>query len=1181
MGDIRWTPAQQEVIETRGKNILVSAAAGSGKTAVLAERVVEKCTDPVHPVDCDRILVLTFTRAAAREMKERIYKSLAALQKENPSDRNLRRQLTLIHNARISTIDSFCAYVYRNYFEDIGLDPNLSLMTEEEGRALADKVLSDLFERRFEEGDPDIYLLSDYFSARDKSSDLSDAVKEVAASLSAAPWPDKALSALLAPYQAKSVEEMEASPDMVFLVRLLREQFKDAVASYDDLIDMLFEDDDIYRDFFAEEQAAYRRVSEQETFTSLVTAYADMKAAALRLPSRGRQKQEYDDEVKEFRKKIRGAVDGAMKPYLSLELPAVFSDMKSAEGYARALVALAGDFYHTFLSEKIGQGLMDFSDCEHMALSILVDEETGKRRSAAEELSAYFEEIMVDEYQDSNALQEAILQSLVTQTEDYGNYFMVGDVKQSIYRFRSADPAIFEGKYRTFTEGDGRDRLIQLDQNFRSRQAVISSVNAIFENIMGADLGGVSYGAAEALKPGASFPEDTEANRTEVLLVQKGEEENALSAEAAAVCREIRRIMEEVPVRDKESGELRRAVYGDFAILTSSTKATYSVLEKACDEAGIPFVMVEKENYLLSYEVEIMCSLLALVDNPRDDISLAAVLKSPLFGASDDLLLRIRTERPEGYFFTAVRAYEAAHPEEAVLKAFSTLLSDLRERAAYTPIHELISSIYDRTGFLNYMTAMPGGALRRENLLRLFDLAVSYEQKQMKGLFGFLRYVERQKKYTSEAESSDFLAGSADAVSFMTIHKSKGLQFPFVILYGAGKKLQGVRYENNFFLDRDHGLYLSAFDADRRTRRRYLLSYAATKREEGEIRGESIRLLYVALTRAEEKLLITGTVEEPETVLEEAKGTRLPLSYAKKAGASSFLDYILPVAVKRPDLFLVRRAEEETEGPAGGETAKRAEKKAARLVRLKAESASEKAVAAAEDLTRQMTFTYAHADEVVYKTKYTVSEIKDQEMGRVLADGQSLFPEDTDREPTIPAFLGGKEKKVRGSDVGSAMHRFLECYDFGRTDFSSAVEAEKERMLQSRLLCEEEASLLALSALSAFMQEDIARRLHEAAERSELYREKAFVMEKKAADIFPEGTDEKILVQGIIDVFFFEGNDIILLDYKTDKVRNAAVLKERYRKQLDLYGEALERAYGRSCREKCIYSLTMGQMIAL
>lgn len=1189
---VKWTDEQKRVIDTRGKNILVSAAAGSGKTAVLSERVIKKCTEGDHPVDVDRILVLTFTRAAAAEMKERIYKKFSALSAENPSDRNIRRQLTLIHNAKITTIDSFCVYVYRNYFEDIDADPDLRLMDEAEGGTIRDKVLADLLEEKFEEGRPEFLALCDFFSAKDKSGSLEGALISLLNSLTSVPWPDRYLDSLLSPYACEDVGDLLGSPDFSFLTEYIIHFFEDLGKQFERLAAFYPEDDRSYGDYFRREASAYAAIAEKRTYPELVDAISAYRDAAGKLPTKKKEnRDETDNYALEVRDKLKKKRDDFVKKYCAVRPETVLENLKTAEPLARELVALAKEFYHAFLAAKLEQGVMDFSDCEHMALSILVDEESGEKKSAAKELSSWFEEIMVDEYQDSNELQETILKSIVSEGKTHGNYFMVGDVKQSIYRFRAADPEIFAGKLYSFSEdADARDLLIRLDKNFRSREAVISSVNSIFKTCMLPDVGGVDYSEAESLKAGAAFPADGPENRTEIelaILPDKGEGredlDDNLDVEAALLTQRISELMASFQVYDMEAKARRPLRYSDIAILTRSTSATYPVISRAFERAGIPFLMVEKENYLESYEVSVITSLLTLIDNPRNDLALTAVLKSPIVGLSDEKLLCVRNENGEGFFFSAVRAYADAHPEDEKLTAFYTCLGDLRNRASYTPIHVLLSDIYRETGFLDLMTAMPGGEVRRENLLRLFDLAVAYEKNAMKGIFGFLRMVEKQKEYTVSGGGG--VASEADAVRFMTIHKSKGLEFPVVFLFASAKGFIRENGKDNIYLEKGHGLYMAAFDAGRRIMSPQTSAEIAKLRETGRGLGENLRVLYVALTRAKEKLIITGTVgneEESEAALAQARAEILPLSYTCRMQAASMFDYILPAAAQTPGLFDIRilglpdaaaMEEEENEN----RTARKKDLEGAEA-EFAASSTGQKRL---QKLTQYLSFQYPYADSIVYKTKYSVSEIKDKGFQAELSDGASLFPAEKEEEHILPKFLGGKEESPRGAERGSAMHRFLECFDFSADDFAERYAAEKERMLSGRLLTEEEGAMLDERALRLFLKSPVAARMHAAAVSGNLFREKAFVMEKRASEILPEGTEDKVLVQGIIDAYFFEGNDIILLDYKTDRVRDPEVLKKRYASQLDLYGEALARNYGKACREKFIYSLTLSQEIIL
>ncbi len=1182
MAEMEYTPSQQAVINERKKNILVSAAAGSGKTAVLSERVVKKITDKATPIDVDRILVLTFTRQAAHEMKERIYQRLSELYARDPFNNNLRRQMLLLDNAKITTIDSFCAYIFKNYFQDAGVDPSLRIAEEAELAVIEEDVMRDFLDEKHEEGSGDFQKLLEYFSGDVKSKGVSLAIKQILAPASSAAWPKEYLKSLLIPYSFENVEELINSPDMAFLINYTRAILDGVVRAYDELI-RSYPEEDSYNSFFREEQQCVCEIASEKDYRAIRQGFISYNESRFTLPRKGHDKREYDDEVKEKRKALKKELTKLQNDYFGKSAEEIFEELKKAGEFARILIELSAEFHERFLLEKRKKGVMDFSDCEHIALSILIDEKTKEKRDAAIELSNYFEEIMVDEYQDSNSLQETILKSLVTEDELHGNYFMVGDMKQSIYSFRHADPTIFEKKYESFSEDGKRDRLILLDKNFRSRSAVISSVNSIFQTAMKKDVGGIEYDERESLKFGASFPEDTENNITELHVLswpkeedERGEYLRKNDYEAQYCADIVSGILDSFSVYDRKNSKMRKALPNDIVILSRSTKGDYQELSKAFSKKGIGLSMVEKENYLESYEASVITALLSIIDNPRDDLSLVTVLKSPICSFSDEELLLIRGREKKGFFFEVFKRYLHDVEKSVKAKEFLDFFNDLRTRAQKETVRELIEYIYDRTGFLNIVCAMPNGKDRRENLQRILALCDDFERHSGKGLFNFIRFLKKQKEYLSPSGGSFEEDEASPYVRLMTIHKSKGLQFPIVILYGAGRKFLGPSAKSAVFVSPKNGLFPKAFDSERRITEKTQSELIARLKDKRDGRGEELRLLYVALTRAQEKLIVIGTATGSENKDNERMMGSSEMSFADRINCNDHLHYILPAARQRDDLFLIKRVTpsdltEDSEEISGGEEEK---EKRPSIIFAKDYMKSE----TVKGYIERSGFHYPHEKEIVFKAKYSVSELKSRRSDELLKDEEasSLYSEPFERVKYIPVFMGGERESARGSQRGTAFHRFLECFDFSLDDFESAYEKELLRMKEKGLISKDEEKLLDEREIKNFLKSPLSFRMHEAAKRKELFREKAFVMRTRADTIPGEnGTDGYVLIQGIVDVFFFENDELVILDYKTDRVKSPDTLKKRYTTQLMLYAEALSKAYQKKVSGLYIYSFAL------
>lgn len=1336
---INWTTDQKNVIETRGKNILVSAAAGSGKTTVLAERVIREITDPEHPIDVDRILILTFTRAAAREMKAKITKNLTSLAEKNPSDENIRRQLTLIHKAEITTIDSFCISVYKNYFEDIGADPKKKIVTDDELAIIRDHVMDDLLEKKYEEGDEAFLNLTALFARNDLFSGLKDAVYTIVGKASAAPWPLEFFDSLHKPYEIENVDDFLNSDYAAFVVEITDTKVRDIVADYDSIKREL-DSDDTYLDNLLDELENFQVILNKGTFDEKREALNSAIEGFGKLPGTSKSSDLYEKHqaIQARRNADKKVLTSLRDSYYKYSVDEILQVMSLARPHAETLVSLTKEFYVNYQKEKDLERVMDFSDAEHMALSILVDEHTKERRPAAIELSQYFEEIMVDEYQDSNDLQEAILKSVTTETENRGNYFCVGDVKQSIYAFRNANPALFNKKYDEYEKETRCNKRILLNENFRSRSEVTNAVNDIFLNIMKKDLGKIEYGTNEKLNFAADFDEPDDTMKPEIHVLKAIDRQDGVmkalpaarehKAEAEMVAQIIEGLMRDLMIKDGETGEKRHVGYGDIAILSRTLSKEMGIIASTLEEHHIPHVLAEEVEFFETVEIRPVVAFLKLIGNRRDDIAVASVLKSPFYHVSDEMLLKIRhafmyapdqtagktdEDNPDKKkkipFYTAVKLYAEAHPENSVLSSFFSDLRRYRKAAREMSIKDLITKIYD-TGYLDIMTAYPAGEERRANLLAFLDIAAEYEKDNFKGVYRFNKYIELRKKYGVSTNAEAF-AGKSE-VTVMTIHKSKGLEFPVVILFEAGKDFRKERTDSGILIDREHGLFVDAFDSDRRIREKTFFMQIDMEMQHQEKIAEEQRLLYVALTRAKEKLIITGTVKDKQSALEDLSDPKdfeyrekynksLPLSKGVRQSANNYFDFILPIALSdeyKNDFDEIHEyTVKDIEGDAGnaelnsyeGTVAASAEHKNGEGTDATSAGPSEydlflqdlKEYERSGDKTFEneiedrLAFSYPFAYEVSYKTKYSVTEIRDAYTREEFEETENLYPNadyddrDYSREnadisaitdiqknvqtgasenpknsvtndvqkneqeisrngngensvipqnfrPTVPEFLQEKHA-LTGNKRGTAVHRFMECFDFARDDFRDIYESELSRMTKSGMLSAEAAASISRDEIERFLQNSLAERMHLAAKENHLFREKAFMAKEKISELMQptiahpseithedftpqqgcnatgdsqghnatgdsQGhSDNEVMVQGIIDAFFIEGDHIVLLDYKTDKTHSAKKLKDEYFKQLDIYRDVLSRALKLPVTEMMLYSFTIGSEIPL
>lgn len=1249
---VSWTTEQQQVIDLRNRNILVSAAAGSGKTAVLVARIIKMITDAENPVDIDRLLIVTFTNAAAAEMRERIGAAIGQALLQEPENEHLQRQLTLIHNAQITTIDSFCLYVIRNHFHEIDLEPNFRIGDEGELKLLREDVLKRVLEKNYEEPSPAFSEFVDGYAAGRSDAKAGELILSLYEFSRSYPWPKEWLLGCADGYAAENAGDLTKAAWMEPLLENVRFILADIKRRMEKALALTQEDDgpQLYEKVIRSDLEKYERLSACTDFFEL---YREITGITYdRLPSsRGfLGDEEKLARVKELRADAKELLKKLTKQYFFSSPEVLAEQLCKTAPMARELVRLAMEFAEAFAEEKKRKNLVDFHDLEHFALNILVDGQTKQARRAAEEFRDTFAEIMIDEYQDSNYVQETILRTISTEERGVNNIFMVGDVKQSIYRFRLARPELFMEKYDTYSLEESMTQRVNLHRNFRSREEVLSYANDICERIMARDLGNVAYDEAAALYPGAVYPKPAGvaqmfapelllADSDDALLEEQEtrEQADAQSApaadgedkkilEARMVARRMKRLMEEQLVTDKETGELRRVRYSDIVILLRSLSGWADAFAGVLNEAGIPAYTVLATGYFSAVEVQTVLSMLRILDNPRQDIPLAAVLRSPIVGMTDEELARLRLTDKEASFHDCVlqrcallaegaeakeHAAEQEQPQEQPfeqkLHRFYTMYQRLRKLVPDTPIHELIEILLKETGYGNYAAAMPAGRRRRANLQMLVEKAIAYENTSYKGLFHFVRYIDELQKYDVDFGEADLTGEQDDVVRIMSIHKSKGLEFPVVFVSGLGKNFNRQDVRSRMVLHPEFGMGLDRMDGKRRVKTPTIAKRAIAKQIDLENLGEELRVLYVALTRAKEKLILTGCrkgAAEQVTRQRQQETLSGPLYYADREGASGYLDWLIPAVCsygERYDVHVTPVTE-----LLAGEVQRDVE-----LLITHAELMEEIKNADQErskQLEERFSFRYPHEEALTQKNKYSVSELKH----RAMRERQQLEDEETtpaflqeELVPYLPPFvrkLTQEEEPVnQGALRGTAMHRVMECYDFA----SGIVPREQiAQMLSNGSITEETKALVKLPMIERFLESELGVRMRAAQQAGRLYREKAFVMgftqkelaefgfgERKENSETDEAADGRCddedltLIQGIIDVFWEEDDGLVVLDYKTDRVDTAGELAGRYAAQLVLYGEALERLYQKGdarevrVKERLLYSFRLGQIV--
>ena len=1325
---VKWTEEQQKVIDTHGVDVLVSAAAGSGKTAVLVARILEMVTSPVHPVDIDRLLVVTFTNAAAAEMRQRIRDALEVRAEQEADNEHLQRQLVLIHNAKITTIHSFCLQVLRSHFHLIGLDPGFRVADEAEMQLLRQDVLKEVLDEAYETEaeNQEFHEFLEQFSTGKDDRPVMEAVLALYHFSMGQPWPLEWLQECREMYvsggaalaKTDSAEQKKEEPDNGS--RLEEDSAKEGEeqnnqtervcgktcdglhdplwlrAAVDDTKHVLEEAGNLVQRAYDTAMepfgpAAYglallddleqiKRVARAQDYHGLAAAFRGMhpykRLSTKKDPDVLEEKKQL---VKDLREAAKTALAGVRTRYF-YDTPEVIRDEFERSGLSvRWLTYLTEAFSKRLAQRKAEKNMLDFSDLEHLALQILVERKDGENHpsAAAREYAGQFEEIMIDEYQDSNLVQELILGSVSGGGCGAHNLFMVGDVKQSIYRFRLARPELFLEKYHAYPQLETAQR-IDLHKNFRSRYEVLNSVNYIFRQIMTENPGGIVYDEDAALYAGAKFPERVDLCAEKDAWVQDGgkpesdasqsmkkEEANGAllkaeeiketssresvyttelwltesdtarrrETEARMVGARIEAMVGKEQIWDKdltpegwtegmERGGYRPVQYKDIVILLRTVSGWADTFGSVLTEMGIPNFTGSQSGYFSAAEVRTVLSYLQVLDNPRQDIPLAAVLHSAIGGLDEEELAWIRSEAEEGSFYECCRSYLESGADKAIkekLAHFFDMLERFRARAEYTPVHLLLWEILDETGYGAYAQALPAGSQRKANLDMLVEKAIAYEATSYRGLYHFVRYIENLKKYEVDYGEANIGSESDNTVRIMSIHKSKGLEFPVVFVCGMAKQFNETDSRAKAVMHPSLGIGCDCVDTRLRTRQASLLKKIIQKTTSMENLGEEMRVLYVAMTRAKEKLILTGCVGNMEEQAAKWSQTAATpgetLPYSSLTGASSYLDWVMPALMRHPDARMlalslhipyeefdqsVWKKRMEKEKPVDktdafsthyefyamakelfeAEEFRQADKEQASLAALLNPDLS---VCADEEARKYLAHVFSEDFAYQYERgqkiagKLSVSELKKRSQEPEETDAKQLYaPEE---EEIIPGFYR-TDVQVKGAARGTLYHTFMENLDFSKKE---ELQMQLEELVNCGKMSRDEASAVRLSDIRRFLKTKTGKGMEQAARAGKLHREQPFVLGVPAETIQKEWSgDETVLVQGIIDAWFEdEDGAVVLVDYKTDHIADREKLAERYRGQLSYYAQALKQLTGRTVKTQVIYSFFLGKEIVL
>ncbi|WHH57448.1 helicase-exonuclease AddAB subunit AddA [Petroclostridium sp. X23] len=1247
---VTWTPEQLAAITTSGCNLLVAAAAGSGKTAVLVERIIKKITDDKNPVDIDRMLIVTFTNAAATEMRERIGAAIIKALEKKPESRQLQKQLTLLHKASITTIHSFCLEVIRNNFHCIDLDPNFRIAHETETVLLKIEALEELFEERYQTDpiQPEFIRLVECYGGSIDDSMLQDMVFALYDFVQSAPWPKMWLHQQAEAFNLPEHIDFAETAWGKVLMRSLRIELQGFLNILKTAENIILQSeglqpyhtnivDDIHNINLLISKCA-------GTWDELYDAFTGTEFSRLARCGKEADKEKQEqvknirDEVKKRLKKVKEEVFCAISREIT-------GDLRNLYPLMQCLCDLVMEFDDRYAYKKKEKALVDFNDLEHFCLEILTGQDADGNMiptKTAEDLQQRFEEILIDEYQDSNMVQEVIMNVISRKNIDKPNIFMVGDVKQSIYRFRQARPELFLDKYMRYSGDEGMpERRIRLYKNFRSRKEVIDGVNFIFQQMMSKDVGELEYDEVEALNFGAHFDSEEssdvsvggpvelhlidlkhdEDDRTftqpnddvedEEMNEQEEEQPDQIQCEARIVAKRIKQLMSADEtgtvhkIYDKNAGGYRTVAFKDIIILLRTTRNWADIFVEELGMQGIPAYADTGTGYFKTVEIKTMMSLLQIIDNPMQDIPLLSVLRSPIASFTPEELIDIRLVDKECSFYECMKKLSIEDSNQTAHKTqkFLDRLAHWRKNAGHMSTDELIWYLYTDTGYFSFVGVMPGGEQRQANLKILFERARQFEETSYKGLFNFINFINKLKSSRGDMGSAKILGENENVVRIMSIHKSKGLEFPVVFVCGTGKQFNMQDMNKSILLHQDLGFGPEFVDHERRIAYPSVPKQALKYKIKLESLSEEMRILYVAFTRAKEKLIITGCIKGLEKTAAawckslETIGAKLP-EY-EKMKAKSYLDWIGPIVVKHKDGKLLRNTagvDQEhalidhdstwdiklwTKKDAMGIQQEMEQKEQELLQHLEQDAEAEHGYYQ-DEIDKRLSWQYSYKVSEMLPTKMSVTELK-RHFNAELADeyAMPIFI------PTLikkPLFME-ESKGLNAAERGSAMHFVMQHLKLDKIASVQELSQQLKEMVGMELLTEQQAGVVDVRKIRRFFDSPLGQRLLNA---DEVNREIPFNIELKSTELHKELDEEiygeeSILLQGMIDCYFEEQDELVLVDYKTDYVPDGDmdIIKERYRVQIEYYAKALESITCKRVKERYIYLFWNGETLSM
>ena len=1214
MAEVKWTNEQLQAIQEKDSNILVAAAAGSGKTAVLVERIIHKIID--EQMDIDKILVVTFTNAAASEMRERILEAIYKKLEENPENVHLQRQIILLNKASICTIHSFCLDVIHNHFYEIDLPSNFKIADTAEIDLLKQEVLDDLFEQKYTENDKDfIELLENYTNYRGDEA-LQELVLKIYKFIQSSPFPIKWLQEKL---ELLKIEDKDISQTIwgKLIIQAVEDDIQESIMQLETVKSKMA--------LYPEMTKFYQKICEDLIILKDLQNYNSWDELYIKLLNFNFSKWPVDKKVtndlkedsKEIRDKVKKHIKEKTAKLLSCSQEQAVKDLKIITPILEKLANLVTEFTKNFAEKKKEKNCIDFNDIEHFALKILLDENNNPTE-VAKKYKEKFEEIAIDEYQDSNLVQEAILTSI----SKGNNIFMVGDVKQSIYKFRQARPELFLQKYDEYKNKEEKtqeDNLkIQLFRNFRSRQNILNITNLVFESIMSKELGDIHYNENEYLNYGANYPEPEEiknyAGIAELDIIDLKEDESITAFEGEEDEEEQERVEDDVleakfvankiqellnsdyMVFDKKQG-YRKIRPKDIVILLRATSNLSPIYEKELSDLELPVFSDTSGTYLDTVEIQTILSVLKIIDNPLQDIPLVVVLRSSICNFTDNDLITIRlTDRNCNFYEALIKTRIICDGDlKEKIESFLEKLEKWKSISQYMPLDEFIWQIYLDTGYYQYVGLLPNGAMRQANLKTLFEKAKQYEKASFKGLFNFIQFIDKLKKQNGDLASAKLIGENEDVIRIMSIHKSKGLEFPVVFLCNSHKKFNMQDLNDNILLHQDIGFGPTIMDTTKKIKYSSIAKDAIKLKMKQETLSEEQRILYVALTRAKEKLYITGRskdftkyVQDKNKVLEmyESENIKLDAKLMKKA--NSYLDWIMCVYLfnqgrtitlkgeqyKLSDIITlnVSNKKDLLKTLAKEEVVEQIDlkEKIGQILKNKSDEENKKSEQALKEL---LEWKYDYIVDTTLPTKSSVTKIK-QEKIKLEEILKGIESEEVEYKKSYTPKFMQEDKKISNAEKGTLVHLCIQRLDERKDYELKDIQNMILNLVEKEIITKNEADAIDVNLIYQYTKSQLFEELRQA---KEVHKEQPFYINIPAKDVVSEAENSKknILVQGIIDLYYIDKNDnLVLIDFKTDYISNEPNAKEKilekYKVQLEIYKTALEQALGRKVNKTAI-----------